>query len=173
MNSSFVRLATIAVLAIAASSMSQDARGDLFTNDNRAPGPSYHSQNGVTFFPGGAPPVQLSFFDIFVDINDRIPPPPPGNNVSSFFDIFFDVELDGITFRGTGNMGVRLNGLPPGEPVIRSLIDTEMLSMDLLGLPNGVRIRESPTRQSLAATSQPTLAKGTFTSIVSLTYLRS
>ena len=145
----------------------------LFTNDNRAPGPSYHSQNGVTFFPGGAPPVQLSFFDIFVDINDRIPPPPPGNNVSSFFDIFFDVELDGITFRGTGNMRVGLNGLPPGEPVIRSLIDTEMLSMDLLGLPNGVRIRESPTRQSLAATSQPTLAKGTFTSIVSLTYLRS
>jgi hypothetical protein len=51
---------------------------------------------------GTSPGGRLSFFDVFVELHDTTP--DGGGRVDSFFDVFVECSL---------------NGLPPGEPVLR------------------------------------------------------
>jgi hypothetical protein len=132
-------------------------RAAYVSSDDHVPSPTYRSTNGVDYStPQGQYHVD-SFFDIFYEI-DRLPPPPPGSSqVQSFFDVFTELELTGPSGTPSGiresptRQTLRLNGLPPGEPVLRTF-DTEMLQLDM-NLGGGIHLRESPTRASQGLTS--------------------
>lgn len=83
-----------------------------------------------------------------------MPPPPPGGTQIHEFSSFLTCRVrlpDGSTVPANlqGNVVVRVHGLPPGEPSVRTF-ETEMLQMNLVGTVMGqiVRIRESPTLPS-------------------------
>ncbi len=126
---------------------------------------------GRTYQMSGPPLRYGAFFDIFTEVSFTMTgpahapaPPGTGQNIgssgndgvavfpggtssamhgpSSFFDVFFDISIDGHT----------------------RYFDTEMLSMDLVGnSPNGpFMIRESPTRASLGRYSVATRPDGTY-----------
>jgi hypothetical protein len=142
-------------------------RADYISSDNRLPSPQYRSTNTVLYNTPHGPFAIDSFFDVFVEI-DRVPPPPPGGTfVDSFFDVFTELTLHPPSGPPTTvnpippNPQIRLSGGPPGNPYI---IDTEMLSMNLVGgtmLP-GIMIRESPTLPSIGKTSIQDLGGGQY-----------
>lgn len=77
----------------------------------------------------------------------------PGGNwaVDSFFDIDYRIDFVGQPpLQGTGHG--HMVGTGVGDPSTRTF-DTEMLQLDLMGLPPGMMIRESPTRASTGRTS--------------------
>ncbi len=168
-----VRALVAAVLTLTASGGTALAGSSGYLTDNdKIPSPSYVMTSPPVTFAGG---YQIhSFFDIFTEISRVSPPPAPqpggtSSRIDSFFDVFTELR-------------VGLNGLPPGQPVIiggRQTIqttfssaspglrtfDTEMLQLNLQGLPNGAMIRESPTRASLGRfmiRESPTRLPGNF-----------
>ncbi|MSU57603.1 MAG: HYR domain-containing protein [Pedosphaera sp.] len=89
------------------------------------------------------------------------PPPPPGGTNDENFDSTVDMQVSldsGQTFvpaSCTMSAVVRVISRPPLDSGSTRTFDTEMLALDISGgsLPNGIRLRESPTRQSLGRTS--------------------
>lgn len=130
------------------------AQADITTGDPYLYGQGryYHGDTSAHF------QTAQGFFDIFVDLDMQ--GPPIYGPVSGATEIRESPTLS--------HMSVRLNGLPPGEPVIGTLtvpilthnigssgqdtwFDTEMLGLNLTP-PGGIMIRESPTLQSLGHT---------------------
>jgi len=165
---------------IAVVSMANVGWAALYTStDDKLPSPHYYGMNPVNYStPGGVYHID-SFFDVFTEI-ERVPAPttPGATEVHSFFDVFteFDLSVQGVLgpvhireSPSKASMGMRLNGLPPGTPVIGTRVfDTEMLSLEIGGsgspggLPPGVMIRESPTLASTGKTSITDLGGGNF-----------
>jgi autotransporter-associated beta strand protein len=88
-------------------------------------------------------------------------PPPLGTTQIHTFNSQLDFELstdNGNTFQQVSALGsttVSVTHSSDDEGI--ESYDTEMLSLDVQGLPNGMRLRESPTLQSLGQTSiEPT-----------------
>lgn len=76
-----------------------------------------------------------------------------GGTFSSFFDVFFDVSIDGgPTTHLSGTVTVQTDQTSPSST---GTFQTEMLSMNLSG--GGILLRESPT---LASTGQSTVTSG-------------
>lgn len=119
----------------------------------------------IQFSPPGVPPYSLSHYTLSqfdsgasLDPTQLLPAVQhstglcdfdmaDGSHVSSFFDIYYDL-VDVST-----------------DPTGLSTFDTEMMSMDITGgsMPNGMRLRESPTKQSLGKTSiRESPTKGTY-----------
>lgn len=144
-------------------------RADYVSSDTRLPSPNYRSTNQVIYQTASGPYVVDSFFDVFADLV-RVPMPPEGaTEIHSFFDVFTEIDLrelgaaPGCCRESPTKQTLsftRLNGLPPGEPVI----DLEMLQLDLSGgeMPAGVMIRESPTLASLGKTSLTDIGGGLY-----------
>ncbi len=94
------------------------------------------------------------------------PPPPPGSNQLETFNSIVDgqVSTDGghtfTPFSATANAIVQVNSRSDQDSGSTRFFDTEMLSLDVQGLPNGMRLRESPTKVSLGRTSIRTTADG-------------
>src|SRR5215831_8779903 len=84
-------------------------------------------------------------------------PPPLGTTQIHTFDSQLDFELstdNGNTFQGVSapaTTTVSVTHSSDAEGI--ESYDTEMLSLDVQGLPGGIRLRESPTLQSLGQTS--------------------
>lgn len=89
------------------------------------------------------------------------PPPAPGQSLIQSFASQVDLQVStdgGQTFnpyRATGSAQMRITGNAGINWGDRQYFDTEMLSLNISGgnLPNGVMIRESPTRASLGRTA--------------------
>ena len=124
--------------------------------------------------PGGCayPAPGPTFYPLFVPVgvrNVELHDPNAcaiiGAASESFFDIFVDLE-----FSPDGGSSWTPHGLPPGPcrvhlyppvPVGQDLLfPTEMLQLDLHGLPSGALIRESPTLASTGRTTQRDLGGG-------------
>jgi hypothetical protein len=87
------------------------------------------------------------------------PPPPPGGSQVHQFDSIVDMQFSrdgGASFEPLSvPAGVVVRVTSAQEEGDTRYFDTEMLALDLRGggLPNGVMVRESPTRASLGRTS--------------------
>lgn len=112
-------------------------------------------------------PVGIRNLD-FIDLLPCTPTPASGTyTIDSFFDVFFDITLDGgATWTpkvapATGRTQ-QVPTTPPGSNP--RLFDTEMLLLDLHGgtLPPGVRMRESPSRLSPGHETLEDLGGGSF-----------
>ena len=147
----------------------QATRADYVSSDTRLPSPTYRSTNSVIYNAPGGPYAIDSFFDVFTDFS-RVPMPPEGaTEVHEFFDVFTELSLESVLTgprccresptKQTMSF-TRLNGLPPGTPVI----ETEMLQLDLMGgdMPPGFMIRESPTIRSQGGTAITELSNGRY-----------
>jgi hypothetical protein len=152
------------------------SRASYITTHLEFPSPKYRGSNSVEY-PTASGVVRVGrsndFFDVFLEPPSfsLAPFPPAGAppQINSFFDIFTEFDLTppggmptsrhGITQMTTS--AVRLNGLPPGEPV---LFNTEMLQLNIAGgtMPPAVMIRESPTKASLGKTSVADLGGGLY-----------
>jgi hypothetical protein len=94
-----------------------------------------------------------------------LPPTGGGEMVSSFFDIFTEVSIDGggsyFPVSTSGVVGnVFVQDVPPGGYAAK--LQEEMVSLDIMGgtLPSGVMIRESPTLASMGGTMIQDLGGG-------------
>lgn len=96
-----------------------------------------------------------------VSSSDNSPQSPLMGEVSSFFDVFFNVTLPGtsspIPLQGTGHGTWRFRESPTlPSPGSTRVFDTEMLSLTLTGGGGGgggaLMIRESPTLASMGKT---------------------
>lgn len=126
----------------------------------------------------GAAHYHGSFFDVFVDDWSLVTNGPPEPHAAPGTPGTVHGPRSGST-----TATIRLNGLPPGEPVLGTLsamsffdvfvelqidgtrvYDTEMLQMDILANVGGqtFMIRESPTRASTGRTTVRALADGTY-----------
>jgi len=161
------------VAGLAAFYLSSSLRASYVSSNLRFPAPQYMGTNPVEYAtPGGVYRVGRGhdFFDIFTE-------PPPGvalptspgvPQVNSFFDVFAEFDLALLPAAPVSTHApaplmtsvTKLNGLPPGEPVF----GTELLQMNITGggMPVGVMIRESPTRQSLGRHSITELGGGLY-----------
>ena len=93
------------------------------------------------------------------------PPPPGGTQVHSFGStVQMDVSLDGgVSFQhvsAPASVSARVTNA--GEPDNICFYDTEMLQLNIAGggLPPGVMVRESPTRQSTGRTTVESVGAG-------------
>lgn len=142
-----------------------------------AAAPQYHS---VTNFLPPAATVYISTAPVFASyaggivirdlrhhfFTQNFPPPPLGalqtNSYISQLD--FQVSFDnGATFQpasGTANVTERMNHTSDVAPA--TIVDTELLQFDVSGgtLPTGMRLRESPTLQSLGQSGVRPVAGG-------------
>lgn len=130
--------------------------------------------------PGGCayPAAGPTFYPLFVAVGIRnlelhdpnacaVMPTQGGSAVQSFFDVFVEIQVStdaGQTWTSHSlanrPCGVRI--LPP-VPVGQDLVfDTEMLQLELQGLPNGMLIRESPTLASNGRITQTSLGGGLY-----------
>lgn len=96
-----------------------------------------------------------------------IPVPPFGarSTVSSFFDVFTEVSLDGLVWSPRSNVSsVSLACANQHDDGVVTYFDTEMLSFDSEFVLGGsvIRLRESPTRASRGKTSLRLMPSGTF-----------
>jgi hypothetical protein len=85
-------------------------------------------------------------------------------NIDSFFDVFFDITLDGgATWQPKHASGHGLSQLVPTLAIPARQFDTEMLALSISGgdLPGGFSVRESPSRASTGHT-QDTPSGGGF-----------
>src|SRR6476660_1601465 len=126
------------------------AQADYDSADNRVPSPTYSSTNQVTYStPAGLYSIS-SFFDVFTDIQ-RVSPPDTGTGqTNSFFDVFTEINLQGPgippgTRDATSQQTIHIDGVP------NETWQSEMLQLDLSGgsLPASLMIRESPTLPSM------------------------
>jgi hypothetical protein len=87
------------------------------------------------------------------------PPPPPGGTVTETFNSFVNglISLNnGASFQSFSSpavVTVKVTSRPDLDNGNIRYFDTEMLQLDLTGLPGGVLVRESPTKASLGRTS--------------------
>jgi autotransporter-associated beta strand protein len=94
------------------------------------------------------------------------PPPQPGQSVLETFNSTVDgqVSTDGgktfTPFSATASAAVQVISRADQDAGSTRFFDTEMLSLDVQGLPNGMRLRESPTKASLGRTSIRTTPDG-------------
>lgn len=144
--------------------MTHRVRADYFSSDTRLPSPTYRSTAPVIYETAGGQYRINSFFDVFADFV-RVPPPAPGTSeVHSFFDVFtelsFEVPGSPVAIRESPTkQTLRLNGLPPGEPVLMEILEDLDLSSVL---PPNVLIRESPTLASTGQTTYTPLGNGVY-----------
>jgi hypothetical protein len=152
-------VSTICLAILATGSVAQA----YYQAEKLVPSPVYTTpQDEVTIYMNGIM-TKLSQFSTV----DQVMAPAPGDSsmVTSFFDIFTEVSLDGgatwapMSTHGTGHM-LYTSVLSPPE-----LYQTEMLSLDIAGgdLPAGVMIRESPTLASTGQTTIKSLPGGGYT----------
>jgi hypothetical protein len=103
-----------------------------------------------------------------IDLLPCTPTPPSGTyTIDSFFDVFFDITLDGgATWTpkyapGTGK-SQQVPTTPPGSNP--RVFDTEMLMLSIQGgtAPSGMRLRESPTLPSRGRLSIENVGGGQF-----------
>ncbi len=140
------------------------ARADYIASDNLVPSPSYSSSDTIDYGNGFR---VSSFFDVFPEIS-RVQPPMPGTfRIDSFFDVFTELSLtgpDGMPHMLPANAAVKISIVDTSPPGATQAYDTEMLQLDISGggLPGGVMIRESPTKQSLGKTTITDLGGGQF-----------
>jgi hypothetical protein len=171
-----IRFATTAcAVAIAIAILSSTAAAAYVSSNLLFPAPMYSSTNPVEYVtPAGTYRAGRGhdFFDIFTE-------PPPGValpvspgvvQVNSFFDVFAEFDFDLLLspppvahHHAPAPMStsvMRLNGLPPGDPVFA----TEILQLDISGgtLPGGIMVRESPTRASLGRHALTELGGGLY-----------
>lgn len=106
----------------------------------------------------------------YVDLPPCTPTPPAGSwTIDSFFDVFYDITLDGggtwtpKYSPGTGKSQQVPVSPPPPTPNPR-VFDTEMLQLELQGgtAPSGMRLRESPTLPSVGHMTLENLGGGSF-----------
>jgi hypothetical protein len=96
------------------------------------------------------------------------PPPPPGQTQLETFGSTVDgqVSTDGghtfQPFTASATSAVQVTSRSDQDSGPTRHFDTEMLSLDILGLPSGMRLRESPTKASLGRTSIRTDSDGNF-----------
>ncbi len=119
---------------------------------------------GVTTFENGAMIRNMELRRI--GINEPMPDAPLGvrSSVSSFFDIFTEVSLDGSTWSPSSNVQKQwCFAVKVHDDAGSRYYDTEMYQLDL---PSGgsasVMLRESPTKASTGKTSLRLQADGTF-----------
>jgi hypothetical protein len=130
-----------------------------------SPGSSYESMMTDTNPPGGSDTLIFTIVGQGIlfcrnfregNFSNPINPPPPNgsatyntSNVVATFELSFDQQT-WFPAQVTGNLMVKMSNTTPPGGAMRTF-DTEILQMDLVGAsPFGVvRIRESPTRQSL------------------------
>jgi hypothetical protein len=115
-----------------------------------------------------AGPVELRNL-VLADRPVCTPVPPSGAfTISSFFDVFVEVSLDGgATWAPKAAPGISgLMALTPTTPPGSNPrgFDTEMLSLNIGGgtLPGGILIRESPTQASVGHANDTSLGGGQF-----------
>ncbi len=139
-------------LLLAIASCAVVANAQYHQPDDFMPSPHYGGAGDVFY---GAVGVHMTKLDFDV-LNGRIHAPGAGAAADSFFDVFCDIALNGSMFSSQGHGRMHIQNAGGG------FFDTEMLQLDLAGgtLPNGVMIRESPTRQSLGRTSMTPDASG-------------
>ena len=134
------------------------ASAQYFSTDNLMPSPHYHGGNPVFLVPA----IQLTGIDLDIS-NGQVSPPGPGaQKISSFFDVFVQVDLS-----TNGQPTVMYNSRATGKVKISDgggggLYNTEMSQLDISGgnLPAGMMIRESPTKLSAGQTTITTVTGG-------------
>src|SRR6185369_14820216 len=67
-----------------------------------------------------------------------------------------------MPFSATASTLVQVTSRPAQDSGPTRFFDTEMLSLDVQGLPGGIRLRESPSKASLGRTSVRTMPDGTY-----------
>jgi hypothetical protein len=121
--------------------------------------PSY----GTTTFENGAMIRNMELRRI--GINETMPIAPLGisSSVSSFFDVFCEVSLDGLVWSPQSNVAtVMFSVTRQHDDGTSSFFDTEMLSLNLQPLGGGIMFRESPTRASTGRVSPTLMSDGKF-----------
>ena len=126
------------------------ANAQYLQNDQFMPSPHYHGGNPVFLVPA----VQLVSLDFDISNGRVLPPSAGGSRISSFFDVFTDMVLStngGAPTHFTSHTNGTVNITDAGGGVY----NTEMTQLDITGgtLPAGMRLRESPTLQSLGQTT--------------------
>ncbi|MBI5476085.1 MAG: VCBS repeat-containing protein [Ignavibacteriales bacterium] len=98
-------------------------------------------------------------------IGQTMPESPLGvrSSVSSFFDVFTEVSLDGLVWSPRSNVSpVSFFVTKHHSDGTDGFFDTEMLALDLQPFGGGILIRESPTKASTGRTTVRLQADGTF-----------
>jgi len=139
------------------------------TNQNcwPPPGGCAYPAPGPIFYPGSPGPTGIRN-GFLHDPNTCAPLPTQGGSaINSFFDVFVDIDLS--TNGGSSWTHYNLPLCPSGVHILPPVLappdvhfDTEMLQLDLSGGGLPVRIRESPTLQSLGGTNQRDLGGGQY-----------
>jgi hypothetical protein len=85
------------------------------------------------------------------------------SSVSSFFDVFTEVSLDGSTWSPRSNVApVMFSITRQHDDGTSSFFDTEMLALNLQPFGGGLMIRESPTRASTGRVFPTLMSDGKF-----------
>jgi hypothetical protein len=137
------------------------ARAGYVQTDDLLPSPEY--TGGAAVYADGIMARNISFVNI---ATRGAVPPGGGAAISSFFDIYTEVSLNGGMYwqtyltHGQGSwLFMELAGGPPTRT-----FGAEMTSMTISGgdLPSGVLIRESPTLQSQGLTTLTAIGGGNY-----------
>jgi hypothetical protein len=121
------------------------------------------SSYGTTTFENGAMirNMELRRFGI----GQTMPEAPLGvsSSVSSFFDVFCEVSLDGLVWSPRSNVApVMFSVARQHDDGTTTFFDTEMLSLNLQPFGGGIMVRESPTRASTGRVSPTLMSDGRF-----------
>lgn len=145
----------------------QSAMGVFEQGDIRHPAPRYDASNSVSFETVQGPVTIDSFFDVFTELSRAAPPGLGSARIDSFFDVFvgsdFGTASGPIQFLSS-DVQCDIETQAVADDGVTQTFDTEMLSMSLSGggLPAGVRVRESPTLQSLGRTTMTDVGGGLY-----------
>ncbi|MBI5020751.1 MAG: VCBS repeat-containing protein [Ignavibacteriales bacterium] len=123
------------------------------------------SSYGVTTFENGVQIRNVALRRIPATTTIPVPPFGARATVSSFFDIFTEVSLDGLIWSPKSNVSsVSLACTNQHDDGGVTYFDTEMLVCDFEAVGGGsaIRLRESPTRASLGRTSLRSMPDGTY-----------
>jgi hypothetical protein len=124
------------------------------------PGGCVYVGPNTVFYPGGYSHSGL----VFEGVMTCDPFPPVGGIFDSFFDVFFEIELDTgagpQSYQGQSPMGIRIEGT--GQVGNDRFFNTKFISMELTGgnLPPLVKLRESPTQPSIGQLTSTDLGGG-------------
>jgi hypothetical protein len=121
------------------------------------------SSYGTTTFENGVMirNIELRRFGVGLPMPDA--PLGVSSSVSSFFDVFTEISLDGSTWSPSSNVApVMFSITRQHDDGTSSFYDTEMLALNLQPFGGGLFIRESPTRASTGRVSPTLMSDGKF-----------
>ena len=105
----------------------------------------------ITFAVGGH---TLTIPEMQIESKGQVSPPSDGSlfHVSSFFDVFTELSIDGgppVPSISPVTGDATYQETSPGS----GTFSTEMLQLNISGMPSGIMLRESPTLQSTGQTT--------------------